>query len=104
MDVDVDEDENTVTSSVTIRLDSAKLNKWGIDANVPFAFALGCNPDQGNYFKEENRRDNRYNKNREAAPTRNYAEVMVYGTSGGDRLIVGLVVVVFAVFGRLFML
>lgn len=103
VDEEFDEDENTVTSSVTIRLDESKLSNWGIDANQPFAFALGCNPDQGNYFKEENRRDNRYSRGREAAPSRNYAEVMVYGTSGGGRRAVGAIVVVFvAVIGTLF--
>jgi hypothetical protein len=62
--------DGTVTSSIRFDLDQQMLSRYRVkEENFFFAFALGCRPDQDNYFTE-----------REDA-IRNPAQVMVYGTS-----------------------
>lgn len=62
----------TVVSNIRLTLDQNSMFRYGIQAtNNYFSFALGCYPDQGNYF-EPMPQD--YN---------NPAEVLVFGTSEG---------------------
>merc|ERR1712088_316956 len=65
--------DGTVTSSIRFDLDEQLLSRYRVkEENFFFAFALGCRPDQDNYFTE-----------REDA-IRNPAQVMVYGRSGAS--------------------
>jgi len=68
-----EDSDGTVGSTIRLQLDQSSLSRYGIrEINNYFSFALGCYPDQGDYF------DNVEDIN-------NPAEVLVFGTSAGYR-------------------
>eukprot|EP00090_Calanus_glacialis_P022013 TRINITY_DN33963_c0_g1_i1.p1 TRINITY_DN33963_c0_g1~~TRINITY_DN33963_c0_g1_i1.p1 ORF type:complete len:332 (-),score=61.33 TRINITY_DN33963_c0_g1_i1:24-1019(-) len=77
-----EQSDGTVVSSVRLSLDQNSLSRYGIrQTNNYFSFALGCYPDQGDYF-DSNRDD-----------IKNPAEVLVFGTSGAQVISTSVVIV-----------
>eukprot|EP00092_Neocalanus_flemingeri_P029943 GFUD01032509.1.p1 GENE.GFUD01032509.1~~GFUD01032509.1.p1 ORF type:complete len:334 (+),score=61.92 GFUD01032509.1:30-1031(+) len=74
--------DGSVVSSIRMSLDQNSMSRYGIRmTNSYFSFALGCYPDQGDYF--ESREDN----------YKNPAEVLVFGTSSAMAVTTPVVIV-----------
>jgi len=74
--------DGSVVSSIRLSLDQNSLSRYGIRmTNDYFSFALGCYPDQGDYFESK------------PQDYLNPAEVLVFGTSGAVTVTTSLVIV-----------
>jgi len=70
-----EDSDGKVVSEISLQLDSSSMSRYGIrEINNYFSFALGCYPDQGDYFDSPDTDNNN-----------NPAEVLVFGTSTGAR-------------------
>jgi len=67
-----EQSDGSVVSSIRLSLDQNSMSRYGIrETNNYFSFALGCYPDQGDYFDYTSQDG-----------INNPAEVLVFGTSG----------------------
>jgi len=67
-----EQSDGSVVSSIRLSLDQNSMSRYGIrETNNYFSFALGCYPDQGDYFDYTSQDG-----------VNNPAEVLVFGTSG----------------------
>jgi len=78
--------DGSVVSNIRLTLDQNSMSRYGIrETNSYFSFALGCYPDQGDYF--ESKPEN----------YKNPAEVLVFGTSSGTSESISIVIMILAI-------